>query len=394
MANYEWEPIAYNEAEPVFTFSTDESDIAQNLQNTNNIQEFTDYAKNRYKWYVNRLTTVSNAKRLVNLWYYYNFLTWAGYDYYPKCVLASLAWLVSGISSPWEGQTVYYYTWADPQNIQHTPGYLLPQDYTTPCGNAYWGNVHQLLIYTKTLERIYLDTGQTDPNMKLYNSETGNRTTTGFGICQWTNWTQLLYGARMSSNDYGDGLNNPLSWARNYPYNVSLQCFILNHARELNDEGHIASSNSDYAWIKWQQIPDPDLMWTPTNPRYDCFEMSWSQFMSNYTLTYAVGKTLSQNWLANDEGKFKLTARQWQALFNNVGRPISLIQDEQLRYNNYVHIIKPCFEYWDAHEKVHVLNMPEPFGTWNDPWHKAQRNREGGAVLLLMLLKRRNFPYV
>lgn len=367
--------ITYNDPEPQFTFpTTTDSDVYNSVRNVDNLEELTQYAKSRQNWYVNRVSSISNGKRLVNLWYYWNFLTWAGYKYFPKCVVAGLAWLVSGISSPWERRAgIKYYFMDTPEVIIETTGFKLPTYYLEPCGANAWTSTSPSYIYydgsVSESNRIYFDdgSGSLPLSAKAYNSSMSQPATVGFGLCQWTNWSELRRGSKSASEYYGDG-NSESRWDAWYPYNVSLQCFFLNYCKVLNDTGIIAAPG-DYSWVKWQQVPDVDLAWTASNPHYDCIEMSWNQFCQDYTFDFCRTHTMSQNWLANDEGKFKITARQWQALFNNVGNPTSLTQDEQLRYENFVAVIKPCIDYWEENEHADILNMPEPEGTKYDPWH-------------------------
>lgn len=396
MANYVWPAIVYNEEDPGFTFDTSDSGIGQSMQNINNIIEFTNYAKDREMWYVNRIAGLTNGQRLVNLWYYYNYLTWAGYSYYTKSVLAGLAWLVSGIASPWERRGgLSYYFMDTPQTIITTSGYVLPEFYTASCGNSVWNSDYATMIYyagtVAASNRIYFDDGSgTLPlSAKAYNSNMSQPSTCGFGLCQWTNWTKLKYAARDAGHRTTD--RGTMAWGNCYAYNVSLQCFILSHCKTLNDEGENASADNK-PWMQWTDYVDPDLINNLNGHLgYDCFVMNWDEFMHDKTFQLAQNNPTTQNWLANDEGKFKLTARQWICHFNEVGSAAHLTQDEQIRYNNYIAVIKPCFEYWDSHEEAKLLNMPEPYGTLDDPWHRAMLKKKYAAFMLMLMKKRRDF---
>lgn len=369
--------ITYNDPEPEFSFPTaDDIDVYNSVRNVDNLEELTQYAKSRQNWYVNRVSVVSNAKRLVNLWYYWNFLTWAGYQYYPKCVLAGLAWLVSGISSPWERRGGLRYYFVDtPQTIITSSGYRLPDFYLEPCGSHVWTRYSEQVSYiyyadsVSAANRIYFDDGSgTLPgDAKAYNANISQPSSCGFGLCQWTDWIELRKGARSATDYYGDGTGDS-RWDAWYPYNVSLQCLILNYCKILNDSGIIGAPGT-YSFVKWQQVPDVDVAWTASDPHSDCIEMTWEQFCNDYTFDFCRTHTMSQNWLASDEGKFKITARQWIALFDNAGSPEAVTQDEQKRYNNYIAVIKPCIDYWEANEHADLLNIPEPEGTRYDPWH-------------------------
>ena len=388
--------MIYGGSDPDWSFPVDtDAHLAASLQVESNLEEIRTKSRQIYDWYVNRLYPGTVAKRLVNLWNYYNFLSYAGYSYYSKCVLASLAWLVSGIQSPWERlSNIRYYLAESPLNIITTSGYKLPYFYSAQCGAADWhtlGSDTTYYIYVSNddyaFQRVLFDDGERvyPAGTLLYDSSIARAGYPGFGLCQWTECFKLKVAAQHAGEAVGEsGPGNSARWDNWYPYNLSLQCFILEYCKQLNDAGSVASMEG-MSWLQWINELGSEAMY---EPRYFCFPMTWAQYMSDYTFTKSSQVYDSiycpDSWkdtlhaTLSDEGKFKLTARQWIAHFNEVGSYESLTKDENKRYSAYVNVVKPCFTYWDSlgmSPEENLMNMPEPTGTFNDPWHKRYKLR-------------------
>ena len=318
-------------------------------------------AKEHGDWYGNRRYSLSEEKRLVNLWYLYAWFKWSGYTFHAAAGAASVMWYASGYNGAIWGTGRYdtltepdeWYLdhgwnvrWVQPEN-QELPPYPVwykychayPDNYLTLQGSpsAATDNWH-------TLNWLTPETLPPDAYIASCPS---------YGISQWTPAIATIMRIMQYADSYFVGLHGE-NWTRWWPDNTSLQLFGMT----------------------WQNYESDNTL--PQNQYGSSYHAEW---VYNQIVT---GYSIPMTWTEYKEGasaegydldldKFHHSAFNWLSHYIQASTSAQMERDLIARETVYIDYIKPAFEAWDEDGGAGLEDIPAPPGsfftpgTWNDP---------------------------